>query len=1160
MNKDILRKIIIDAPTDQDLFRGKGHERTAAALVDAIREFDNVDRAVGLDGPWGSGKSSVVEIAAKMLEESPSSDGPSFHFFTFDIWKSQGSAFRRSFLEYLLTWAKSEFPDQRAELDDIEKNVKGKTRIVETDTQPLLDWYGIVLLILLPFLPIFYFWAKGTFDALNELPDSGSFLLSKPFLLLVAFVLVTIFVAWKTYRTKKKTSQPLTFKAAFSRTMLISSKQHQDQKVTQTIREVDPNDYEFHITLRQVLGLIQADGGRVVLVLDNIDRLPRDEIPEYWALVRSIFSRAEHDKTDAPERALTAIVPYDRKLIELGVVKENLSDTNKSGAQLTKLSSREVFSKTFDEVLTVAPPVLSNARDFFADKLKEALPGGVQTGDVFRTYRIFSELLRAEGGTTTPRQIVSFINDLCGLYVLHAGKYRLPTVAAYLAHHDTLDGDPSILSKKDGLDERIASFSGDPELNRNLAAMVFNVDADLAFQILLDEPIAQAASASDADDLISISSAPGFDLRVVDVMSQNLEGWVGAGDFPQIVDNFFQLFLVYKGDAKTHMASTLVSGADNLSFSSLKPSAYTELFALFDLAEDQVVPRLIEKFISAVSAHLSSVEALTYDIGIEHAEFLEALHKKVEEKDELAVFKAKLKSNSVPTDADFLLGLAAGLSETDVRLASFGKIVVDVPDGETPFEDFATQDPSIAMDAFQEFDQANMLGDEQWASIGSACIKVLTGEPDKSSEIPEIWKLLVLVWKSSAKPEELIDLKDAFSKGQLYTNLGDANGLIASEVISSVYFLASQLYLDTDLPVPTKVQANGQPKQDNSEQFLIVKSLLTGDGELDKTLATVVASHVRDARKASKWVSYGAEHPDNKATEAVVRELFALDELPYLKLAFLIKQFEYLQGLLSRNAFVDMLASFDSRITAADITDLKFEELRLGFLTACNAANGPNTRKILDHFGSLLKGVSRDDWVTNLEGMTHEAQVLREFLSLEKIQLSSLEYREPFLNTALGVLNGTIEPSADKGMLDVLLGGLDKSYHSEIWRSLREDVKGVSVDSLAVATKLFPNLVKDIVSSGDRIMKPEKDNVIRYMLCSALEGENKITLEAFVELGYARISDYIASSEESTKQKLEGALNAFRESGADRNWIRTVGEAIEGKKKTKVWWDIFSPT
>ena len=110
----------------------------------------------------------------------------------------------------------------------------------------------------------------------------------------------------------------------------------------------------------------------MVVVLDNIDRLPAKEIKEYWALVRSIFARAHGELVQGKNTEITAIVPYDRKLIEANVTTDEDVKTNR--IELSSLASRELFSKAFAEILSISPPVLSNAREFFADKLEEALP------------------------------------------------------------------------------------------------------------------------------------------------------------------------------------------------------------------------------------------------------------------------------------------------------------------------------------------------------------------------------------------------------------------------------------------------------------------------------------------------------------------------------------------------------------------------------------------------------------------------------------------------------------------------------------------------------------------------------------------------------------------------------------------------------------------
>jgi len=52
-----------DAPSNEDLFSGGGHNRTADALVQGLIELSNEDGALGLEGEWGSGKSTVVRTS-----------------------------------------------------------------------------------------------------------------------------------------------------------------------------------------------------------------------------------------------------------------------------------------------------------------------------------------------------------------------------------------------------------------------------------------------------------------------------------------------------------------------------------------------------------------------------------------------------------------------------------------------------------------------------------------------------------------------------------------------------------------------------------------------------------------------------------------------------------------------------------------------------------------------------------------------------------------------------------------------------------------------------------------------------------------------------------------------------------------------------------------
>lgn len=74
MSERISVKLLTDNPATIDEFSGRPHERIASAIAELIAHNPG-GRAIGLDGGWGSGKSTVVELITKMLEDHQSEDG-----------------------------------------------------------------------------------------------------------------------------------------------------------------------------------------------------------------------------------------------------------------------------------------------------------------------------------------------------------------------------------------------------------------------------------------------------------------------------------------------------------------------------------------------------------------------------------------------------------------------------------------------------------------------------------------------------------------------------------------------------------------------------------------------------------------------------------------------------------------------------------------------------------------------------------------------------------------------------------------------------------------------------------------------------------------------------------------------------------------------------
>ena len=76
------------------------HTSVSPALQKIIESRDSGINTVGLFGPWGSGKSTVIENLKKEYKSS--------HVFIFDAWKYQGDPLRRTFLIKFLEFSNQE--------------------------------------------------------------------------------------------------------------------------------------------------------------------------------------------------------------------------------------------------------------------------------------------------------------------------------------------------------------------------------------------------------------------------------------------------------------------------------------------------------------------------------------------------------------------------------------------------------------------------------------------------------------------------------------------------------------------------------------------------------------------------------------------------------------------------------------------------------------------------------------------------------------------------------------------------------------------------------------------------------------------------------------------------------------------------------------------
>lgn len=1172
------RNILIDTPSQRDAFQGKGHERTAKSLAVAISQFENSDRSIGLDGPWGSGKSSIVEIAASELNELSKQGGKKFVFFTFDIWKSQGTAFRRAFLEHFVSWSIQNFPRKKTELQKIEEKIRGKTRHVTTDNNTTLDWYGVLVLLTLPFLPIFYFWAKKEYDlstkptetvlapsdtdTVGAVGDAISatepFLTSAPMWVLYIFLLVTLGKAGWMYFFHEK-SKKVTFWEALSRTLLITAKQYEKQKSTQHIREVDPNDFEFQATLSEIISTVQSPKTRVVLVLDNIDRLPADQIDDHWSAIRSIFSRSVAEGKRTKDDSITAIVPYDRSHIQ-GTI-HGTGDGNVISPEEGALAKRELFSKTFDEILFVAPPVMSNSREFFESLISEALPNFQDREELFRVYLIFSTYMRPPNGHFTPRQIISFINDLTNLFCIHEGKHPLSTVAVYTCHRERISDDPFLLTGDSLVDSKLRRLAPDPEIEQNLAALLYNVDSQFALEILLDERISNAAVQDGSEDLLELSQSHGFDLRVDEVIRSHAKDWIGSGEFGKAVVNFGDLLPTYPGTAKHQVVDSLIHFFKEVPELSPEKGDYLPYFSLLDFCPENKVSDLSKEVISKVlnTAIADGKGEMSYSAGRSIIDFVDTLQSHLTDKLSTDEFRSLLKELKLPSDSDFMLGVANKLSECDISLSDFGKVAFSLKDDETTLEDFARDNYDLSEAAFGELISANVVTSEKWVETANSIIELLK-DPENASTatFDGLLGTLAKIWTNLAQTKRRdVNLGGLSESAVFYAGLKDVyEDELEATGLGHAVFLVKHPRLGEDLPT-TEEEANGTFISEMSAAKQWFVDVYTGETELEQTQVDRIFENARSTLRVGSWVDAGREGGDT-LIERVVRTAFENQDLPRFALTTFLNNFSYSQILVA-DQFNEVLQKYDSYIDQNSVNKLKLSEIPIGVLSDTKDISGGGWRRVHKKVEGTLLQTEHKLWEEKLQNADHDVCLVAEMARVDELKLDHADFRSAFMNIVLKVLKGDITAFSNEIDFDAVFEAIPESFHNDIYRQCREKISEVAHEGLRLAEKLFPNVLEGIISSGDKISANEKDNVTRHLLCTALEAGNVNVLNIFLSIGRRKVGDFINKSHQSTKDKVDGALASYANACGDRSYFQRVSDLVKGKKKAKTLWGIWFP-
>ncbi len=270
-------RLLDDLPVDIDKFAGRGHTAVAHAIASVVCSEPG-GRVLGLQGPWGSGKSTIVRLLGKEIEARDKSDKDDVGVFTFDAWAHQGDPLRRSFLEQLLDQLAEWHWIPEADRDTQKGRLSGKTSRDKTKSSARLTPEGLAASLAALVVPIGAAAFANHFHSWHTpLIFAGAVLLLAPFLVVLGF-----FVGGAAARQLAPDSR-----AAKLPRFSFFAKEQQTETETERIEGGQPTSVEFEDIFAKALAGCLTDGKRLVIVLDNLDRVDQPVARELFATMQT---------------------------------------------------------------------------------------------------------------------------------------------------------------------------------------------------------------------------------------------------------------------------------------------------------------------------------------------------------------------------------------------------------------------------------------------------------------------------------------------------------------------------------------------------------------------------------------------------------------------------------------------------------------------------------------------------------------------------------------------------------------------------------------------------------------------------------------------------------------------------------------------------------
>jgi len=1100
--------ILTDKPADEDNFGGGGHQRSAQALSAAITKVTNEDGAIGLEGGWGAGKSSVVRFAAKILDTKK--DKVDYRVFTFDLWAHGMHDIRRPLLEELVAWASSEqlLADEKSKENYLNR-IRDRTETVKRWSTPIYDFGGIVAILLAPLIPLALTWLSpfAFRDGGPEFSHIAS-IASISIMLFLYFVLII-----QSFR-----------KGGISKALSLVTRESDVEEQKRDIRRREPATTEFQSIFRDIIADIQRRNRRVVLILDNIDRIAEGRLADAWAEVRSVFAAHKPGESEPQgKNAITVVVPYDFQYVAEALCRDDHPAPTPDALPLASSTSAEgLVRKSFKAVIRVAPPISADWEEYFYLQLDAAITPNLDQAEKYRLFKIFEIAQRSSNTHPTPRDIITYINDIIIYAEQWYDKISLEAIALFIGCRRRLIQNPDDIIAEDLVsDYSLGIASLDSDWRTHVAALFYNIETAHANQVMLEYRLSRALTDETESDLASLAKLQNFASALSDIVNNEASDWASAS--PLVLNRVAERIGALKL-LDFHSAPIWRKLAESIG--SMKPVSvenYDTFNGLRLIIERQPDATAVEATAKAlIQKHTASLppEAKADDSeGWDWFRAISAALDTVKNATNEEHARAVARSTAFPSVASVSLNACACAGDPDESvwpLDAFQR-APNSPDNLTLVNSWVPTDADAVFCIIRS--KAPFLNDKALASLMRLFLQrlrheTLAEERERKAIVNAITEAALQLKQPSLISDDVLSF---FNDGVGVWHIGAALEADKPAIAANLVWLAASFRSgDIVLNQPAEVPALGA-MGDRGTAYDVCRT----DADQASALAPQIAAHVGRQKGFVDWQEYAIKSPDDAIKVHVYRNLVDRKLLDGLNDVSLAERFSEIRELLSEKQ-LEVLLDWVA-VNYPDISDELKDEGSL-------AISPDLIRHIADNDLADLKqfGASIDAYLLQFDA---------------KKWRQAIEEGNPALNyLMLRIETNAFKPKAQP-FRDAIRGHLVDLAQGNITETLPPAKWGTTLDGLT--TQSLNLLVKEICSSLSSVA-PTGDGARRLsaatprIIVAGLKGTclSTVSLHVIAPLigtDISLASELVGQASPNPSRLDEGAHRALKEALGDAN-------------------------